>query len=1089
MLTILSDDFSAFPFKDELLRAITARKESILIVPEQLALSVEKQSALLFPAFAPVCFEVSNFSRLADRVFREEGGISYRYADRAAEVILMWKTLDDLSPELSLSRRGATDTVKEQLSALAELSASGIRADDLRAATARIKKQSLKNKISDLARISDHYEGEKRETYGSLAEDLEKLLAILKQKPLFADTEIYVFGFTSFTAGEIKILGELMRVGQVSVALSLPEEDSLAYVEVLATKEALLKCAKEVGSKTAFLPPCSLSRPPMLSHVKKHLFRADGLTVEHAKNDGSLSFITAKDPYEGCAHIAAEIASGVRKGARYRSFTVVTRAPEKYEGILDEALAAEGIPFFFSVKTDLTELSLSKMILSAYACLERGFQRADLIAYLKCGFTGVSPDNCDIFELYTETWRVKGKAFSENRPFDMHPRGYVDRFTEADTARLARINGIRDAVISPLLVFRDATSGEKTAAEHGRALYDLLTALDTERQLWERASLERSRGRTAEGDRLSRLTAVLYDLIDLIQKIMKKRSLTRARYAELLATVFSSVSLGTLPTSSDAVTVANADTYRPADESTVFLLGAVEGEFPALVGLDGVFPEGERQALEEVGLFVGKPPELRASREQFSFLRALVSARERAVIVDFSANALGEGLCPSSALLRLKKLFPKAKCIRRAPRAYAPHAACDSYFEKQGTAEGAALKELFSKDSKLAHPIKVAETPIHDPNTSVSEETAARLFPDKMRASQSKLEDYMNCPFAYYLKRGVLLEANEPATVRPVDVGNMIHSILEHFFSLLAREGTDIHRMDPARIPALVEESCREYLGRICPPSLSASPRLSHLFARVRRAAILVTEDIYDEFVHSRFTPAFCELSLEGKGAPGALVFRDTDGKTVSIGGRIDRVDTYRAENGELFVRVVDYKTGSRTFSRDELKKARNLQMFVYLCAIWKSENEEFLARLDLKSGEHPLPAGILYNTVDPKTVSTDEPKEDEEILAIIRQNNFARHGFFLAEEQVVRAMDDNLSHLAVPQAKDGTVQLDKKNVFGSLVEFGEMLDDTESAVLAVARKMRSGCADASPDEKVNPCAYCPYVPICRKEGIKKNSF
>ena len=1093
MLTLLSDDFSSFPFKESLLRAVEVGKSSILLVPEQLALSTEKQVAESFPSYAPLYFEVSNFSRLADRVFRTEGGISYRYADHAAEVVLMWKTLDDLSPELSLPRRGAADTVKEQLSALAELSAAGVQADDLRVAAQRIEKPSLKSKLSDLALISDHYEGEKRESYGSLSLDLDKLYAILREKPLFKETEIYVFGFTSFTAGELKILGELMRVGNLSIALSLPEAEqsenaSLAYAEVLATRDALLKQAKEVGSKTSLLPPLTAVRPAMLAYAKEQLFRADGAVIPYTKNDGSLTFISAKDPYAGCAHIAAKIASAVRSGARYRDFTVVTRAPRKYEGILDEALAAEGIPFFFSVETDLTEFALTKMILSAYACLERGFQRADLIAYLKCGFSGVSPDDCDIFELYAETWRIKGRALTANRPFDMHPRGYADRFTEADTARLCRINAVREQILPPLLAFRDATEGERTAKEHAKALYDFLCTLDTERRLFERAKWERSNERTAESDRLTRLTPILYGLLDSIGSIMKERTLTRARFSELLSTVFSSVSLGTLPTSGDAVTVANADTYRPTTENTVFLLGAVEGEFPASVGLDGVFPEGERQALESVGVFVGKPPEVRASREQFSFLRALAAAKSQATVIDFGANALGEALRPSQALLRLKKLFPRAKCISGKPRAYAPHAAFDGYFEKKNTAEGAALSELLSSDGGLLSPTDIASTPIHDPHAAVSGETAARLFPDEMRASQSKLEDYMNCPFAYYLKRGVLLEANEPAAVRPVDVGNMIHAILERFFELLKREGTDIHSMDPARIPTLVEEACREYLVRICPESLHASPRLTHLFSRVRRAAILVTEDIYDEFLHSRFSPAFCELAIEGKDAPGALVFRDADGKSISIGGRIDRVDTYRAENGELFVRVVDYKTGSRTFSRDELKKARNLQMFVYLCAIWKSENTAFLDRLGVEKGAHPLPAGILYNTVDPKTVSISSPQSSQEILSLIRKNNFARRGFFLAEEEIVRAMDDDLSHLAVPQ-KNGAVNLDKKSIFGSLVEFGEMLDETENAVLGVARQMRSGCADASPDEKVNPCAYCPYVPVCRKENIKKNNF
>lgn len=1092
MLTILSDDFTAFPFKDRLLEAVKAKKSCILLVPEQLALSAEKQVAESFPAYTPLFFEVSNFSRLCDRVFRTEGGLSYRYADHAAEVILMWKTLDALSPFLISRRRGNADTVKEQLAMQAELSASGVSPASLRRAAAALADgTALKNKLTDTALIGELYEGEKRETYGSLSHDLEKLLGILREKPIFADTEIYVFGFTSFTAGELAVLGELLRRGPLFVALSLPEckTPSLAYEEILSTERALLSLAERAGSKAEILPPLKSPRPPMLEYAKEQLFRTDGKIKEYeGEDDGSLSFIIGKDPYESCTHIASEIARAVRQGARYRDFTVVTRAPEKYAGILDEALDAEGIPYFFSEHTELTELSLPKMILSAYACLERGFRRSDLIAYIKCGYTGVSVDDCDLFELYAETWRVQGKKLAENRPFDMNPRGYKECFTEGDTERLLRVNAVREQVLPPLLRLADETSGEKTAKEHAEALYRFLSLLGTERRLHERAGEERRAGRLAESDRLLRLTAVLYGLFDRIYEIMGDLPLSRARFLDLLSLVFSSVSLGTLPTSGDAVTVANADTYRPSTESTVFLLGAVEGEFPAAVGLGGVFPEDERRMLEDIGISIGKPPEVRASREQFSFLRALAAAMRRAVFVGFDTSTLGEARRPSTALHRLLRLFPTAPVRRGLPELFAPRAAFEGYFERRDTAEGAALNALLAESDSPLSLDQVAKTPVFDPCASVTRETASRLFPDEMRASQSKIEDYLNCPFAYYLKRGVLLEANEPAALRPVDVGNMIHAILERLFALLARDGTDIHSVDPERIPALVNEACRDYLARICPESMHASPRLSHLFSRLRRAAVLVAEDIYDEFSHSRFTPAFCELALEGTDCPGALVFRDADGKSVSIGGRIDRVDTYRAENGDVFVRVVDYKTGSRTFSREELKKARNLQMFVYLCAIWKTQNEAFLHRLDLKDGEAPLPAGVVYNTVDPKTVSLSSPVDGETLKAKIQKDSFARRGFFLAEEDVLRAMDDDLSHFPFSE-KDGTVKTDKKSLFGSLVEFGEMLDETEEAVLAVARKMRSGCADATPDERVNPCAYCPYVPVCRKGDIKKNPW
>lgn len=1090
MLHILSDDFSAFPFGDAIEKAVVERRPAILLVPEQMALATERGLAARLPSFAPLYFEVSNFSRLADRVFRTEGGISYQYADHAAEIILMWKVLDAAAPLLKNAKKSSTDTVKEGLAALSEITAAGVRPRDLlSAATALTEKPALASKLSDLALLTELYEGERDAIYGSLATDLDKLLAILEEKPLFADTEIYVSGFTSFTARELAVLKALMRQGSVSVSLPLPAKDAhmLSYEEVAATRKALCEAADGRLDEAC---ATRTDRPAMLEYAKHMLFRADGdLTPYEGDTDGALSLTLSKDPYTGASSVAAKIAAAVRAGARYRDFTVVTRAPEKYDGILDDALLSEGIPFYFAKQTDITELSLSKMILSAYASIDRGFARADLLAYLKCGFSGVSRDDGDLFELYAERWNLKGAAFTDGIPFDMHPRGYESAFSEEERHALDRINLAREQLVSPLLELKKATDGVRSAREHATALYRFLEGLRVPALLDARAAQERAVGRTAEAARLSRLFSVLCELLDRVVRILADTSLSRSSFTELLSLLFTSVSLETIPTLSDAVTVCNADTFRPSTEKEIILFGAVEGEFPAAVGLGGVFPEEERCLLEKHDVKIGKPPEVKASREQFSFLRALVSA-ERATVVSFESDAFGAALRPSSAYLKLSKLFPNAVTHSRAEEVFSPQAAAERLFEKRGTAEGAAIARLLAEDPAFARAANAAQIPLFDPEVTVSEKNAALLFPDHMRSSQSQIENYLDCPFAFYCKRALRLAEQERAAIRPLEVGNILHAILEKLFAFLAEDGTDIRHTDPSRIPAYVDRALREYVSALFPKTMQASPRLTHLLARMRRAAILVCEDLYDEFAASAFTPTFCELDLQKeKGGPGMLVFKDGDGKTVRIGGRIDRVDTYRAENGELFVRVVDYKTGSHTFSREKVKKARDLQMFLYLCAIWKTESEEFLHRLSLKDGEQPLPAGIVYNTANPKTTALSYPVSEEALSARIQKELLHREGFFLAEEEVLRAMDDRLPHMAYAESAKGGYKTENKKLFGSLVEFGELLDDAERAVLDVARQMRSGRADIAPDRENERCADCAFRTVCRNEDFKTKAY
>ena len=68
--------------------------------------------------------------------------------------------------------------------------------------------------------------------------------------------------------------------------------------------------------------------------------------------------------------------------------------------------------------------------------------------------------------------------------------------------------------------------------------------------------------------------------------------------------------------------------------------------------------------------------------------------------------------------------------------------------------------------------------------------------------------------------------------------------------------------------------------------------------------------------------------------------------------GKIDRVDLFR-EDGQLYVRVIDYKTGKKEFRLSDLLCGLNMQMLLYLAALAENGEERYGAPL--------LPAGVLY--------------------------------------------------------------------------------------------------------------------------------
>ena len=80
-----------------------------------------------------------------------------------------------------------------------------------------------------------------------------------------------------------------------------------------------------------------------------------------------------------------------------------------------------------------------------------------------------------------------------------------------------------------------------------------------------------------------------------------------------------------------------------------------------------------------------------------------------------------------------------------------------------------------------------------------------------------------------------------------------------------------------------------------------------------------------EEFAQSGFEPIACELKIGGEGEKLEFPY---DGGKISVSGSIDRVDKFGG-----YIRVVDYKTGSKKFKLPDILFGLNLQMLLYLYA------------------------------------------------------------------------------------------------------------------------------------------------------------
>ncbi len=1075
---------------DEIKEKTLAHEKCFLIVPEQQALAYEQMFCRELPASASLYFEVTNFSRLANTVFRTYGGISYNYSTSVEKALVMWRTLGELLPTLH-DNRGEVDAgrVKKMISAVGELKASSVGAEELSLVASQISDTALRERLEDLCAVYSLYGMLLNEKFTDQSDDLERLRRILRENRFFDGTTVFIDSFTSFTEQEYLIIAEISKQCDVVVTLPLPTgSDKRLCFEEVAGCEKRLRMIAGVGNVHSELIEDELDTlPPVIAHVGSSLFltaKKDAPVFE-GEDSGHLSIVEAPTPFAEADFVASDIAKRVYEGARYKDFCIIARDASSYEGVIDSALRKYGIPFFMSVKTDISAYAAIKLIYSAYSICTGNFNRGDLITYMKCGLCGISDHECDEFELYTEQWNLSGAAFYSSDDWNMRRGGYSAYEDEGEGEFLARINKTRRAVIEPLYKLSDSIKGIPTVTEHCHALYRFLCEIGLQKSLSEHGKALCKSGSTQEGEHTLRLYQIICDSLDRLVSTLPDTRVSADGFSQLLKITFNELDIGRIPATSDALMIGSADMLRTS-APYVYLFGVNAGEFPATVSEKSFFTQNDRELLAEAGIAIEGDLSEKASRELFCFYRAFCSAQssvtilysltdtafstsERASVVNDILHFAGKG----ASLVKYNELDEDELLWKK-------QGALSVLGSMKDENKRDALREILSGDPEYARRAMSASLPISNMHDRVSPEIMKQIYPADISSTQSRLEKYAKCSFSYFCHYVLKLDENKKASIDFAGMGTFVHAVLENLFLRLEMTSRKLQDLSDDELKIIIEEITSDYVKSICPAGREQSPRMKHLFYRLKSSAVTIVKNLQKEFSQSEFSPRFFEFKI-GEGDCPSIDIKTKTGKTIKLHGIVDRIDTY-SDGDNVYVRVVDYKSGPKKFSLELIEKGLNLQMLIYLFSLWKSDSESLKERLGCKENGEILPAGILYmpTKIDNITVSSFR----EEQVERARQSAFARNGLLLEDEGILRAMEKNLESNYIPVTLNKKGELAPKNALASLERMGELLEQTKSVIAELCDELQSGDAKACPLEITSatlPCDYCSVRAVCRK--------
>ncbi len=1052
----------------------------MLLVPEQASFENERAMLRLLGERNARRVAVTSFTRLTDAVQRNYGGFAGRRLDDGGRSIFMSLALEQVRDRLEVFRKNAesTELIGLLLQISAELKMCEITPSALEKAAISVPHGTLKRKAEEIVLILSAYDALVTRSYVDPLEDLTRMREILARHDFFSGYTVMVDSFQSFTVQEYGILEIILQqTDEVRVTLcadGLDGSDSGLFAIARRTAKTLFRIAAENGVRVAspvVLPGGARFHSPALAALEERIYRP-GRSLWDGPN-GDVAVYAAKDRYDEASFVCAAIRNLVKeKGFRYRDFAVIARSVEPYSGILDAAMERWEIPYFMDRPEQIDAEPLMRLILTAFRIITYGFRSDDVFLYLKTGLAGLTTQQISELENYTFVWNLSGAKWKGT--WADNPEGFAGPMETSGEELLASINESRSAAVEPLKRFAHDTE-DADGTGMASAAYRLLCDVSAADHLREYAAHLTREGNPALAERELRTWDLLMQILDQTALVIGETKIPRERYAELLQLVIRTSRMASIPQGLDEVTVGDANRIRAEGPKVVFLIGAVQGEFPMTPGGDCVFSDSERRELIRLGLPLNDTMEGVALQERFLAYSAMTSASEKLFLTYPAADGAGKALPPSSIPDEAKAALSNLHILDETDlsplwfaNAEAPALELAARKWNANDELSASLKDLFRRRKAGERLVTVGRAAEKQPLRFENPGLSRSLFGNEIKLSATQIEKFELCRFQYFCRYGLNVQERRTAELNALEYGSLMHFLLQRLFeglgaeTILALEKEELHQ----KILGFLDEYVAETFGGM----ETKTPRFAYLVSRIADSAQTVALHIARELSQSGFQPADFELEI-GKSV-GALSIPLPDGGTVRVDGKIDRVDVMDRA-GTRWLRVVDYKTGKKEFRLSDIVYGLNMQMLIYLAALCENGKKRY--------GEFQ-PAGVLYMPANRPSVPV-ERGADGKTLESKAERQLRMDGLILDDPEVIAAMDHSGSGEYVPVVlKNGAP--DKKDHVASPRELKSVMEYLKKMIADMAQELRAGNVPALPlnGTHTDACEWCPYRSVCGRE-------
>lgn len=1074
--------------QQEIIRRAGANRDTqfLMIVPDQFTMQTQKQMVTSHPDGGIINIDVLSFGRLAHRIFEEVGKPERQALDDTGKCLLLRGILNERKEEFPLLFAGLKNPgfIQEIKSVISEFMQYGLAPKDVSELAVYSKeRKSLNLRLHELSGMYEAFLETCGERYITTEETLDLLCERLSYSELIRKSVVVFDGFTGFTPIQNKVIEKLLIYArEVNVTLVIDEECSPYTMgeetELFAlsrkTVYSLQKLARENGISMGddVILTGEVKRfinNPELAHLEKSLFRKGAKpyvgAVSRLEINGAGSVL--QETGLMCKRLFELIE---KEGYRYRDIAVITADMSVYEAPLRKQFEKYHIPYFIDNTKSLMQNPFVAFLRSAPEIVRNHFSYNEVFFFLRSGLLDYSLEDIDKLENYVRSRGIRGYAAWAG-PFDA-----TNKELKRKPEELEKLNEIRKDFISKITpLYELSQRSDATGRDYATVLYHLALQEKMAEKLERFAKGFAQKNDLSTAKEYEQIYKLIMGLLDQIVSLMGDEVITITDFRDILEAGLLELRVASLPLGVDLLMVGDMERTRLKDVKALFFLGVNDGKIPRAGGSGGLLSDLDREFLTGSGKELSPTPAANMFIQRLYLYMNLTKPSEYLWLSYASMSEDGTSLHPAYLISTLREMFPAIRhntatghpilSVEDEKRGFT--GLLQGYFDngllpKERDIFLALYRDLKDRDEAWVEQMIANTLSVYEPSM-LDRDSAALLFGEIMNCSISSLEKFASCQYAHFLQYGLCLREREEYGFEKVDMGNVTHEVLQNFGEELLQKKIEWNQMEEEAMNEAVDRIVDVISASYGSGILQGSAQNRYYTTRIRRILKRTVKTLGEQLRPGRFVPYDYEHT-----------FRKLYEDKFLLKGKVDRIDLCRQDD-EIFVKIIDYKTGLKDFDYSKLYYGTVLQLAVYM--------KETLEHLKVLHPEAELSPGAMlyYRIMDPKIKSNVSLSEEESEARFLKELNYK--GLVNARAGIVDAMDSDFekNSLVIPVQKGKDAEIKETDKVVNTEIFEAVLSYASWKAISLARDVKEGKISCNPAvvSGDDPCAYCAYQGAC----------